>query len=168
MKKTLLVLSAILALSLAFVGCKKSTGSNEPDGSDPKGNDTPVVSEKVFSEKEAGLDNCSAVALYADLKEVADAHADAKVIILVKNTSGAGRTGWGCGPICTSTDPNDAYNTFDVKLIEDYKPKGLANDGDTEEIELALSDVMAAIKEGGCLSYNLYNGIVAIKVYAKW
>ena len=35
MKKTLLVLSAILALSMAFVGCKKSSGSNEPDGSEP-------------------------------------------------------------------------------------------------------------------------------------
>ena len=35
MKKTLLVLSAILALSLAFVGCKKSTGGDEPDSSDP-------------------------------------------------------------------------------------------------------------------------------------
>ena len=36
MKKTLLVVSAILALSLAFVGCKKSTGdNNEPSGSDP-------------------------------------------------------------------------------------------------------------------------------------
>ena len=35
MKKTLLVLSAVLALSMAFVGCKKSSGTNEPDGSEP-------------------------------------------------------------------------------------------------------------------------------------
>ena len=42
MKKTLLVLSAVLALSMAFVGCKKSTGGNEPDGSDPKTVANPV------------------------------------------------------------------------------------------------------------------------------
>lgn len=35
MKKTLLVLSAILALSMAFVGCKKSTGGDESDKSEP-------------------------------------------------------------------------------------------------------------------------------------
>ena len=172
MKKTLLVLSAILALSLAFVGCKKSSGSNngEPDGSDPVngGNTTTEVTEKVFAEKAEGFDNCSAIALYADLKEVSDAHPDATFIIVVKNTSGASRTGWGCGLIWTSKDPNDAYGTKDKELISDYKPTGLANNNETEKIVLKLSDVMAAIEEGGCVSYNLYNGIVVTKAYAKW
>ncbi len=40
MKKTLLVLSAILALSLAFVGCKKSTGDNNGDSDPVNGGNT--------------------------------------------------------------------------------------------------------------------------------
>lgn len=50
MKKTLLVVSAILALSLAFVGCKKSTGSNEPDGSDPAAKPVFVLNYKANSQ----------------------------------------------------------------------------------------------------------------------
>ena len=62
----------------------------------------------------------------------------------------------------------DAYGTKDKELISDYKPTGLANNNETEKIVLKLSDVMAAIEEGGCVSYNLYNGIVVTKAYAKW
>lgn len=48
MKKTLLVLSAILALSMAFVGCKKSSGSNEPDKSDPVNNEAGTEVNYLF------------------------------------------------------------------------------------------------------------------------
>ena len=54
MKKTLLVLSAILALSMAFVGCKKSTGSDKPQ-SDPVGGEEQVpevTAEEFTSDKQ--------------------------------------------------------------------------------------------------------------------
>ena len=141
--------------------------SNPPGGGDGTENPSDQASEKVFVENAEGLENCSVLAKYDDLKAVYDEHQDATLVLVVKNTADASRTGWGCGSIFTSTDPNDAYNTQDVTLLDDYKPENL-DAGGTEEISCTLKSVMGVIKEGGCVSYNLYNGIVAIKAYAKW
>ena len=172
MKKKLLALAAIAGISMLFMGCPHSTKTPASDPViDNSGDDTPVEEskEKVFVENADGLDNCSVLVKYDELKAVADEHADAAFVIVVKNTSGAGRTGWGCGQIYTSLDPDDAYNTKDEVILDDYKPTGLANDGDTEELSFVLmSDVLAKVAEGGCVSFNLWNGIVAVKAYAKW
>ncbi|MCH5293007.1 MAG: hypothetical protein J1E07_04680 [Treponema sp.] len=157
---------ALLAAGFAMVlGCSNGSSDSSNNDDDPPAANVP--GEKVFVENAEGLENCSVLAKYDDLKAVYDEHQDATLVLVVKNTADASRTGWGCGPIYTSTDPNDAYNTKDVTLLEDYKPENL-DAGGTEEIPCALKTVMGVIKEGGCVSFNLYNGIVAIKAYAKW
>ena len=145
MKKTLLVLSAILALSLAFVGCKKSTGDNNGD-SDPVGNDTPVTPAFVMTYN-AGAQWA------APAFTVADDWTSIEVVFAADTAFG---------------DIQFAFTSDKVKSVESWGNQYFAYyPAATETSTFVIADALTADTDDGKLADNGATKITSISIQNK-
>lgn len=98
MKKSLLVLSALMALSMAFVGCKG--GASDPDISDPSGDVTPA--ENVVASGENGT-----FFKWADLGITAE-NASEYYVKVTYTLDDPAKAGWGPGALNDASWENNS------------------------------------------------------------
>ena len=145
MKKSLLILSALMALSMAFVGCK---GGSDPV-QDPAGEETPV--ENVVASGEHGT-----FFKWADLG-ITTENASEYYVKVTYTLTDSTKTGWGAGAL---NDANFKNNT----LVDSLN----VTDAGVNEIE--VSDIIAvpALAEGFLVNWWAeYAQLIKVEIIKK-